>query len=64
MVVGSDDRHVGTVDNLVIKLTKNDPAAHGRHHPIRLDLVASVEGGRLTLDVPAADATRREQAVG
>ena len=63
-VVGSDGQHVGTVDNLVIKLTKSDPTAHGQHHLIKLDLVASVEAGKLTLSVPAAEAVQQEQAVG
>jgi hypothetical protein len=35
-VVGSDGKHVGTVDHLEgtdkIKLTKTDPAAKGQHH--------------------------------
>ncbi len=41
-VVGSDGQHVGTVDNLVIKLTKKDPAVQGQHHLLKLDMVASV----------------------
>jgi len=35
-VVGSDGGHVGSVDNIGIKLTKKDPAAHGQHHYIKL----------------------------
>ena len=63
-VVGSDGQHVGTVDNLVIKLTKKDPAAQGQHHLIKMDLVGSVEGGKLKLNVPAAEAMEKEQAIG
>ncbi len=63
-VVGSDGQHVGTVDKLVIKLTKKDPAAQGQHHIISLDLVGSIEGGKLMLNVPAAQAAENEKAVG
>jgi hypothetical protein len=46
-VVGSDGQHVGTVDHLEgadkIKLTKNDPAAHGHHHLIPLAWVSGVD---------------------
>ncbi len=63
-VVGSDGQHVGTVDNLVIKLTKKDPAAHGQHHLLKLATVESVEGGKLKLNIPAAEAMQQEQPVG
>lgn len=62
-VVGSDGQHVGTVDKLCIKLTKNDPAASGQHHVINLELVASVEGGKLKLTVPASAAKEQEKAL-
>ncbi len=62
-VVGSDGQHVGTVDKLVIKLTKKDPAAHGQHHIVPLDAVASVEGGKVMLSMPAAEAAQEEKAV-
>lgn len=62
-VVGSDGQHVGTVDKLVIKLTKKDPAAHGQHHIIPLDDVASIDGGKLTLTKPAAEAALDEKAI-
>ena len=62
-VVGSDGQHVGTVDNLVIKLTKKDPAAQGQHHLLKMNLVGSVEGGKLKLNVPAAEAMQQEQAI-
>ena len=63
-VVGSDGQHVGTVDKLVIKLTKKDPAAHGQHHLIPLAAVASIQGGKLTLGMPAAEAVQEEKTVG
>ncbi len=62
-VVGSDGQHVGTVDNLVIKLTKKDPAAQGQHHLLKMNMVGSVEGGKLKLNVPAAEAMQQEQAI-
>jgi hypothetical protein len=61
-VVGSDGRHVGTVDYLMdnrrIKLTKSDPDAHGEHHIIPLDLVESV-GDQVRLNVMANQARER-----
>jgi hypothetical protein len=46
-VLGSDGKHVGTVDHLEgvnqIKLTKNDPAAKGTHHFIPVDWVDHVD---------------------
>ena len=62
-VVGSDGQHVGTVDNLGIKLTKNDPAAHGEHHYIKLEKVASIDGGKLVLSMPSAEALAEMKAV-
>jgi hypothetical protein len=62
-VVGTDGQHVGSVDNLGIKLTKKDPLAHGQHHYIKLNLVSSIEGGKLVLNVPASEALDQEKAV-
>ena len=62
-VVGSDGAHVGTVDKLALKLTKKDPAAQGRHHIINLDLIASIEGGKVKLSVPATEAAQEEKAL-
>ena len=46
-VLGSDGKHVGTVDHLEgtsqIKLTKSDPASKGTHHFIPLDWVDHVD---------------------
>ena len=55
-VVGSDGQHVGTVDNVGIKLTKNDPAAHDQHHYLKLEMIASVQGNKLVLTVPSTEA--------
>lgn len=55
-VTGSDGQHVGTVDHLVIKLTKTDPSAHGEHHILSLDAVESISEGKLVLSKPAAEA--------
>jgi hypothetical protein len=46
-VYASDGEPVGTVDHMEgagkIKLTKNDPSAHGHHHLIPLDWVRTVD---------------------
>jgi hypothetical protein len=46
-VLGSDGKHVGTVDHLEgedrIKLAKNDPAAGGKHHLIPVEWVNHVD---------------------
>ena len=46
-VLGSDGKHVGTVDHLEgtrqIKLTRTDPMAGGEHHFIPLDWVERVD---------------------
>ena len=62
-VVGSDGQHVGSVDNLGIKLTKNDPLAHDQHHYIKLAMVASVDGGKVVLNVPAEQALAEKKMV-
>jgi hypothetical protein len=56
-VLGADGQHVGTVDKVVgniIKLTRNDPAALGRHHFLPMDNVASVDHGKVRLNQPAS----------
>lgn len=65
-VVGSDGKHVGTVDRVEggrIKLTKGDSTgAHaGHHHFIEMNLVKSVEGGRVQLSVAGQDAVSHEE---
>jgi hypothetical protein len=57
-VLGSDGKHVGTVDHMEgadkIKLTKNDPAANGQHHFIPHDWVDHVDK-HVHLNKPAKD---------
>ena len=56
-VLGSDGKHVGTVDCLkgdsTIVLTKSDPQSGGQHHTIPLTLVQKVEGDKVHLTKPA-----------
>lgn len=63
-VVGSDGKHVGTVDHLEganrIKLTKQDPNAGGRHHYISLDWVDHVDA-HVHLNKTCADAMAQWQ---
>jgi hypothetical protein len=59
-VVGSDQEHVGTVDKVHddrIILSKGD-SDDGRHHAIGCTMVDRIEGDRLILDRPAAEAKR------
>ena len=62
-VVGSDGQHVGLVDNVGIKLTKNDANALGQHHYIKLKHIVSVDGGKVTLDAPADQVLAEYKAV-
>jgi hypothetical protein len=58
-VIGSDGRHVGTVDCVQahnIILTKSDPASGGRHHGIPLDWVGTIGQEVLRLNQPAQQA--------
>lgn len=63
-VIGTDGKHVGTVDRLeddgrFIKLTREDDGAtHGRHHWIPANWVDRVASGRLELDRSSEDARR------
>jgi hypothetical protein len=60
-VLGADGQHVGVIDHIEgasIELKKDDPAAHGQHHFIPMDWIASVDqAARLKLS--AADAWSR-----
>lgn len=50
-VIGSDGEHVGTVDKLennYIKLTRTD-SPDGKHHRINMDMVETIESGKLVL---------------
>lgn len=65
-VVGSDGKHVGTVDRVEgqrIKLTKKDSGAGhtDHHHFIDGKLVSGVDGGKVKLSESAADAMKKEQ---
>ncbi len=54
-VVGSDVKHVGTVDHMEgerVKLTKSDPAAGGKHHYLELEQVDHVEQDKVCLNIP------------
>ena len=62
-VVGSDGQHVGTVDCLGIKTTKNDPIAKDQHHFLKLETIASVTNGKVQLNVPAAEAIADQKMV-
>lgn len=60
-VVGSDGKHVGTVDHMEgnkLKLTKSDPAAGGKHHYLGLDNIDHVEQDKVCLNVPASQAMK------
>ncbi len=59
-VVGSDGQHVGTVDKLALKLTKSD-SADGVHHILPLSTVESIEGNKLVLNIPAAEAAQEQK---
>lgn len=59
-VVGSDGRHVGTVDHVQgnhIKLADSDPAAAGEHRYLSAAHVRAV-GERVELDCPADEVHR------
>ncbi len=63
-VVGSDGQHVGIVDHLeggdVIKLTKSDPAAGGKHHFIPMQWVDHVDQ-QVHLGMKSAQAVKEWQ---
>ena len=64
-VVGSDGKHVGTVDHLEggrVKLTKSDPNADGKHHYLSIDQVDRVEKGRVCLNLPCDKAMQAWQS--
>src|SRR5262249_17332200 len=64
-VVGSDDKHVGTVDHKEghdrIILTKDDPKAGGRQHLISIDWVDYVDR-QVHLNKPSQKAMSEWQA--
>ena len=54
-------QHVGAVDHVSIKLTKNDPLADDQNHYIKLEMVSAIEGSKLTLSVPSAEAIQMKK---
>jgi len=61
-VVGSDDKHVGTVDKVAgdrIILTKSDPDSGGVHHSLSCSDIERVEGDKVMLDCKADEAKNR-----
>lgn len=63
-VVCSKGGHLGTVDHVEgdrIKLTKTDQAAGGQHHYLPMSAVASVQGGRVQLNVDGQQAKQMMQ---
>ncbi len=64
-VVGSDGKHVGTVDHKEgvdrIVLTKDDPKAAGQHHLITIDWVDYVDR-KVHLNKPSQKAMSEWQA--
>jgi hypothetical protein len=65
-VVGSDGKHVGTVDHTEggdrVMLTKNDPKAGGHHHLISIDWVDYVDR-KVHLNKPSQKAMVEWQTV-
>jgi len=64
-VVGSDGKHVGTVDHMEgserILLAKDDPKAGGMHHVISIDWVDFVDA-KVHLNQPSKKAMSEWQA--
>ncbi len=61
-VVGSDDKHVGTVDRVAgdrIILTRSDPQSGGVHHSLSCSDVDRVEGDRIILECNSEKARER-----
>lgn len=61
-VVGSDGKHVGSVDRIEgdrIKLTKSDAFANGQHHYVPFEAVDRVETKRVRLKETAQETMQR-----
>ena len=61
-VVGDDDKHVGTVDQIAgdrIILTKADPESGGVHHSLSCSEIDRIEGDKVILDCSADEARNR-----
>lgn len=60
-VVGSDDKHVGTVDGVdgqKIKLTRKDASASGEHRYVDLANVSAIKDGKVRLSCTADKANQ------
>jgi len=66
-VVGSDGKHVGTVDHLEgadrIRLTKKDPTSGGQHHVIPVEWVDHIDSS-VHLNKSSRDAMAQWQTAG
>ena len=63
-VVGSDGKHVGTVDKVEgdrIKLTRSDPAAQGQHHYLPLNVISTIDQNKVRLNQTASQAQQMWQ---
>lgn len=60
-VIGSDGKHLGTVDHNRGKLRRDDPAAGGQHHWSAQDRIASVDGNTVRLGSIAGQARQSWQ---
>lgn len=63
-VVGSDQKHVGTVDKTAgdrLVLAKSDPESGGMHHSISCSDIDRIEGDKVILDCTADQARNRWQ---
>ncbi|TAJ26681.1 MAG: DUF2171 domain-containing protein [Bosea sp. (in: a-proteobacteria)] len=64
-VVGSDERPIGTVEAIVgqlLRIRDGDPATEGSRHFLDLAFVVAVDGNRVRLLLPAAEAKERWSA--
>ena len=61
-VVGSDDKHVGTVDRVAgdrIILTRSEPQSGGVHHSLSCSDLDRIEGDRIILECSSEKARER-----
>ena len=61
-----DGKHVGTVDHVEgdrIKLSKSDPAAHGKHQYIEKSAIHTIKNGEVCLSQKAEEALRDIRAM-
>ena len=61
-VVGSDNKHVGTVDRAAgdrIILTKSDADSGGSHHSMSCSDIDRIDGDKVVLDCSSEEAKKR-----